>query len=42
MQGLLSDLPLLGVLELIHATRQTGVLDVQARVPFTVAFLDGE
>ncbi|MBX8463774.1 MULTISPECIES: DUF4388 domain-containing protein [unclassified Deinococcus] len=42
MQGLLSDLPLLGVLELIHTTRQTGVLEVQADVPFTVAFVNGE
>jgi hypothetical protein len=42
MQGLLSDLPLLGVLELVNATRQTGVLDVKAEVPFTVAFAGGE
>ncbi|WP_216317637.1 DUF4388 domain-containing protein [Deinococcus aestuarii] len=42
MQGLLSDLPLLGVLELINATRQTGVLDVQTGVPYTVAFVGGE
>lgn len=42
MQGLLSDLPLLGVLELIHTTRQTGVLEVEAQVPYTVAFLGGE
>ncbi len=42
MQGLLSDVPLMGVLELIHTTRQTGVLDVQSDVPFTVAFMNGE
>jgi hypothetical protein len=42
MQGLLSDLPLLGALELIHATRQTGVLEVQTDVPYTVAFVGGE
>ncbi|UBV43717.1 DUF4388 domain-containing protein [Deinococcus taeanensis] len=42
MQGLLSDVPLMGVLELIHTTRQTGVLDVQTSVPFTVAFMNGE
>lgn len=42
MQGPLSDLPLLGVLELINSTRQTGVLDVQSEVPFTVAFVHGE
>lgn len=42
MQGLLSDLPLLGVLELIHASRQTGVLEVGGEVPFTVAFNHGE
>ncbi|MPY65779.1 DUF4388 domain-containing protein [Deinococcus sp. SDU3-2] len=42
MQGLLSDLPLLGILELVHTTRQTGVLDVKTEVPFTVAFAGGE
>ncbi|PNY82381.1 DUF4388 domain-containing protein [Deinococcus koreensis] len=42
MQGLLSDIPLLGALELIHSTRQTGVLDVQAEVPYAVAFVGGE
>jgi len=42
MQGLLSDLPLLGILELVNATRQTGVLDVKTEVPFTVAFAGGE
>ncbi|CAM4459331.1 DUF4388 domain-containing protein [Deinococcus marmoris] len=42
MQGLLEDLPLLGILELIHTTRQTGVLDVQAEVPYTVTFVSGE
>lgn len=42
MQGLLSDLPLLGVLELIHASRQTGVLDVQGEIPYAVAFNHGE
>ncbi|WP_291425021.1 DUF4388 domain-containing protein [Deinococcus sp.] len=42
MQGLLSDLPLLGVLELIHTSRQTGVLEVEGEVPYTVAFRQGE
>lgn len=42
MQGLLNDLPLLGVLELIHGTRQSGVLELQAAVPATVAFAGGE
>ncbi|THF88790.1 DUF4388 domain-containing protein [Deinococcus sp. KSM4-11] len=42
MQGLLSDIPLLGALELIHTTRQTGVLEVQTDVPYTVAFVGGE
>lgn len=42
MQGLLSDLPLMGVLEMINSTRQTGVLDVQSQVPFAVAFRQGE
>lgn len=42
MHGLLSDIPLLGVLELIHQTRQSGVLEVQADVPYTLAFVGGE
>ncbi len=42
MQGLLSDLPLIGLLELIHTSRQTGVLEVGGEVPFTVAFNHGE
>lgn len=42
MQGLLSDLPLMGILELVNTTRQTGVLDVKAEVPYTVAFVGGE
>ncbi|GAA5512153.1 hypothetical protein Dcar01_00867 [Deinococcus carri] len=42
MQGLLSDLPLMGILELVNTTRQTGVLDVKADVPYTVAFVGGE
>ena len=42
MHGLLNDLPLLGILELIHTTRQTGVLDVQTEVPYTVTFVGGE
>ncbi|EYB67653.1 hypothetical protein DEIPH_ctg033orf0070 [Deinococcus phoenicis] len=42
MQGLLSDLPLMGILELVNATRQTGTLDVKADVPYTVAFTGGE
>jgi hypothetical protein len=42
MQGLLSDLPLIGVMELINGTRQTGVLEVQSEVPYTVAYVKGE
>lgn len=42
MQGLLSDLSLVNVLELIHTSRQTGVLNVESDVPFTVAFQHGE
>lgn len=42
MQGLLSDLPLIGVMELINGTRQTGVLEVQSEVPYTVAYVQGE
>ena len=42
MQGLFSDVPLIGVLSIIHETAQTGVLDVDADVPFSVAFVRGE
>lgn len=42
MRGLLNDLPLLGVFELIHTTRQSGVLEVQAELPFTLVFQSGE
>ncbi|WP_237725040.1 DUF4388 domain-containing protein [Deinococcus alpinitundrae] len=42
MQGLFSDVPLIGVLSLLHETEQTGVLDVDAEVPFTVAFARGQ
>lgn len=42
MRGLLSDLSLVDILDLIHATRQTGVLHVKASFPFTVTFVQGE
>ncbi|MDB5045931.1 MAG: GTPase-activating protein [Deinococcus sp.] len=42
MQGLLSDLPLIGIMELINGTRQTGVLEVKSEVPYTVAYVEGE
>ena len=42
MHGLLSDLPLMGIMELVNTTRQTGVLEVKTDVPFSVAFLNGE
>jgi len=42
MHGLLSDLPLMGIMELVNTTQQTGVLEVKAEVPFSVAFLGGE
>nr|WP_225430015.1 DUF4388 domain-containing protein [Deinococcus detaillensis] len=42
IQGLFSDVPLIGVLSLLHETGQTGVLDVNAELPFTVAFAHGE
>ncbi len=42
MQGDLADLPLIGVLELIHFSRKSGVLDVNAPVPFTLSFSGGE
>ncbi|PYE51188.1 DUF4388 domain-containing protein [Deinococcus yavapaiensis] len=42
MQGDLADLPLLGVLELMHFSRKTGVLDVDGAIPFSLAFVGGE
>ncbi|WP_420596594.1 DUF4388 domain-containing protein [Deinococcus sp.] len=42
MQGLFSDVPLIGVLSIMHETGQTGVLEVDADVPFSVAFAKGE
>lgn len=42
MQGDLADLPLLGVLELLHFSRKTGVLEVDGPIPFTLAYVQGE
>lgn len=42
MQGDLADLPLLGVLELLHFCRKTGVLEVDAPLPFALTFVGGE
>jgi len=42
MQGLFFDAPLIGVLELVHVSRKTGVLVADAALPFSLSFLDGE
>lgn len=42
MQGDLADLPLLGVLELMHFSRKTGVLEVGSPIPFNLTFVHGE
>jgi len=42
MQGELADLPLIGVLELIHFSRKTGLLEVNAPIPFAFSFTAGE
>lgn len=42
MQGALADLPLLGILEIIHLTRQTGILTVTSSLPYAVSFREGE
>ncbi|WP_027482770.1 DUF4388 domain-containing protein, partial [Deinococcus pimensis] len=42
MQGELADLPLIGVLELMHFSRKTGVLEVGAPIPFALTFVNGE
>ncbi|WP_424949536.1 DUF4388 domain-containing protein [Deinococcus sp.] len=42
MQGLFFDAPLIGVLELVHVSRKTGVLTADAGLPFTLSFQEGE
>lgn len=42
MRGVLPDIPLIGVLELLHFSRKTGVLNVEAELPYTLAFMGGE
>ena len=42
MQGLFYDAPLIGVLELLHVSRKTGVLTADADLPFSLSFVDGE
>jgi Domain of unknown function (DUF4388) len=42
MQGLFYDAPLIGVLELLHVSRKTGVLTAEAELPFNLSFLDGQ
>ncbi len=42
MQGLFFDAPLIGVLELLHVSRKTGVLTADAGLPFSLSFLEGE
>lgn len=42
MQGLLSDLPLLGIFDLVHTAQQSGTLEVMCDIPYSVDFLEGE
>lgn len=42
MQGLFSDVALIGVLELLHISRKTGVLTTDSALPLTLAFQQGE
>jgi len=42
MQGLFFDAPLIGVLELLHVSRKTGVLTADAELPFFLDFQDGQ
>ena len=42
MQGLFFDAPLIGVLELLHVSRKTGVLTAEAELPFFLDFQDGQ
>ncbi len=42
MQGLFYDAPLIGVLELLHVSRKTGVLTAEAGLPFNLSFVDGQ
>ncbi len=42
MQGLFFDAPLIGVLELLHVSRKTGVLTADAGMPFSLSFHEGQ
>ena len=42
MQGLFVDAPLIGVLELLHVSRKTGVLTADAGMPFSLSFQEGQ
>ncbi|ULH15557.1 DUF4388 domain-containing protein [Deinococcus sp. KNUC1210] len=42
MQGLFFDAPLIGLLELIHVSRKSGVLSADAELPFSISFREGE
>lgn len=42
MQGLFFDAPLIGVLELLHVSRKTGVLTADAGMPFSLSFQEGQ
>ena len=42
MQGLFVDAPLIGVLELLHVSRKTGVLTADAGMPFSLSFQGGQ
>lgn len=42
MQGLFFDAPLIGVLELLHVSQKTGVLNADAELPFSLSFRQGQ
>lgn len=42
MQGLFSDVPLIGVLAIIHDLKHSGLLEVEADIPFNLSFSQGE
>lgn len=42
LQGLFSDVPLIGVLALIHDLQHSGKLEVEADIPFWLNFVHGE
>ncbi len=42
LEGLFSDVPLIGVLSILHDTKQSGLLQIEVQLPFYLRFSHGE